>query len=202
MMNSVDDVVASYQKISPILDRVLGASIHPDDPGKLVIESWVQGLDGPILDAGAGTGRWTRHLHNQGLEVVGMEPVPELVNSFHQAHPEIPMIQAQFLDAPRLGSWSGILARYSLIHLEPEEMNRALNALVSSLDDGGSLLMSFFGGHQLSRISHPIAPALVWPVEYMKTLLRRRGMKITAQHQSTNSPHAFLAASKKSLDNR
>lgn len=105
------------------------------------IESWASAVEGPILDAGCGPGHWTAHLAALGNAVRGIDPVPEFVEIARRKHPEIGYDVGSFAELAdgsvstgRAGPWGGILAWYSLIHLEPEEL---LGALAQLHEDTG-----------------------------------------------------------------
>ena len=57
-----DDVSKAYSSPSFDAQAMLGTTVSPDDPDRRLIESWARGIDGVILDVGAGTGRWAGHL--------------------------------------------------------------------------------------------------------------------------------------------
>ena len=71
---SINRVADAYGSTEVDIEGILGAEISPDDPDRAVIEPWAAAVDGPILDVGAGTGRWTGHLARLGHTVEGLEP--------------------------------------------------------------------------------------------------------------------------------
>ena len=109
------------------------------------IETWARTACGPLLDLGCGPGHWTSHLGALGLDVEGWDPVAEFVRSARDRHPGTVFRRAALADLDgHPGAWGGILAWYSLIHLEPAEMPGALAALHRALRPGGTLLLGFF----------------------------------------------------------
>lgn len=59
---TVGRVEEAYGSPSIDVEGMLGTSISPSDPDRVVIEQWARSVDGRILDVGSGTGRWTGHL--------------------------------------------------------------------------------------------------------------------------------------------
>ncbi len=175
--------------------NMLGTYVHVDDPDRAVIEPWASTVSGPILDVGAGTGRWTGQLAKLGHSVEGLEPVEELVALARQAHPDLTFHRG-WIDG--LGDthhkWAGILAWYAIIHLGPHELPKALVALRSGLVDGGSLLMSFFSGPYAEAFEHPVTTAYRWPVPIMVQAVERAGFDVTHRYGGHHSAHAYIIA--------
>ena len=195
-----DDVLAAYGAQSRRVADLLGIEVGADDPSRALIESWASTVDGPILDVGSGTGRWSGHLARLGHEIEGLEPVAELVEAARLAHPTVAFhiasiddLTAATASAPA-GRWAGILAWYSVIHFTPAELPGALAALRGVLDAGGSLLLSFFAGDRLEAFDHPIAPAYRWPLPSMTRLLQEAGFEVVSQFWDPPAPYAVVIA--------
>ena len=65
----------------------LGAisTVHPADLE--LVTRWARQVGGPVLDAGCGPGHWTAHLAEAGVDVGGVDQVPESVSHARRAHP-------------------------------------------------------------------------------------------------------------------
>lgn len=193
-----DDVFAAYGAQARRVADLLGVEVGADDPARALIESWASTVDGPILDVGSGTGRWSGHLARLGHDIEGLEPVAELVEVARLAHPTVAFHVASIADLAAVpapaGKWAGILAWYSVIHFTPAELARALAVLRGVLDAGGSLLLSFFAGHRLESIAHPIAPAYRWPLPAMIGVLQDAGFEVVSQFWEPPGPYAVVVA--------
>ncbi|GAA4282609.1 class I SAM-dependent methyltransferase [Brevibacterium daeguense] len=191
----MDEVVQAYRTNATRLAGVLGTEVSPQDPDRAVIEPWARTVSGPILDVGAGTGRWTGHLAALGHDVEGLEPVDRFVELARRAHPTVPFRHASLADLEGTDErWSGILAWYSLIHLRPDELPTALSTLRGVLNDGGSLLASFFSGPRIEAFQHPAATAYRWPMTSLVHALKGAGFEVTAQQWHPRRPHATVTA--------
>ncbi|MBL5975283.1 MAG: class I SAM-dependent methyltransferase [Candidatus Leucobacter sulfamidivorax] len=192
---SIHRVADAYGSPEVDIEGILGAEISPDDPDRAVIEPWAATVDGPILDVGAGTGRWTGHLARLGHTVEGLEPSDRLITIARARHPAVVFHHDSIEDlahcATRRG---GILAWYSMIHMSAEELPHALAVLRARLHDGGSLLMSFFAGPRLEAFDHPIAAAYRWPMNKTAEALTQAGFELIVQHSNPRSPHAYITA--------
>lgn len=186
----------AYDAQAEFLTGALGTTVHPRDPDRAVIESWANSVTGSILDVGSGTGRWTGHLAALGHDVAGIDPSEKFVETARRAHPGIPFRVAAVRDLGDCDErWSGILAWYSLIHLDLDDLRAALRHLRHALDGGGSILMSFFTAPRTERFNHPVAPAYRWPIPVMSELLWDAGFRVLDRHYAGSSSHAAITAS-------
>lgn len=193
---STDEVADAYGSNAAELADMLGAVVSPQDPDRGVIEPWAETISGTILDVGAGTGRWSGHLAALGHDVEGLEPVDQFVEIARRTHPTVMFRHASLADL--VGSqerWSGILAWYALIHLGPDELPTALRTLREILQEGGSLLVSFFSGPRLESFPHPATTAYRWPMTDMTHAIEQAGFDVTDQRWDPRAPHANIAAS-------
>ncbi|TQF02336.1 class I SAM-dependent methyltransferase [Kitasatospora acidiphila] len=111
------------------------------------------GGHGPVADLGCGPGRLTPLLRELGLEdPFGLDLSPQMIEIARKNHPdlrfEVGSITA--LDLPD-NSVGGILSWYSIIHLPPDQLPRALAEFHRVLAPGGALLVAFQVGDQLHR---------------------------------------------------
>lgn len=106
----------------------------------------VRGL-GLACDMGCGPGQVARYLHEQGVEVCGVDLSPAMVERARGLTPGVEFRQGNMLalDVPD-EAWAGITAFYSLIHIPRGDLVRALSELRRVLRPGGLLLVSFHIG--------------------------------------------------------
>jgi len=101
----------------------------------------------PVCDLGCGPGQVARYLHNLGVDVFGIDLSMELVRCARElsAHIEFRQGDMRALDAED-GSWGGIAAFYSIIHISREGVTDTLRELLRVLCAGAPLLLSFHIG--------------------------------------------------------
>lgn len=190
-----DEVAEAYNARADLLSEVLGTSVSADDPDRQVIEPWAQTVRSRILDVGSGTGRWSGHLTALGHEVDGIEPAAHFVDIARRNYPAVPFRLASINELESSDEqWAGVLAWYSLIHMDGDELPAALATLRRLLDENGSILLSFFTGPRFAEIGHPATTAYLWPMETMTRAVEQAGFEVTEQHAKTGSPHAYLIA--------
>ncbi|MBL9178348.1 MAG: class I SAM-dependent methyltransferase [Verrucomicrobiaceae bacterium] len=102
---------------------------------------------GVICDIGCGPGHVARFLHEHGANVCGIDLSDAMVVRARQLNPGIEFRQGDMmaLDVAD-GSFAGIAAFYSLIHIPKTQMIAALKELHRVLSPGGVLLAAFHLG--------------------------------------------------------
>jgi SAM-dependent methyltransferase len=102
---------------------------------------------GRVCDVGCGPGHVGRYLAERGVDVFGLDLSPAMVALARRLNPAMRFEQGDLraLVLPD-ASLAGIVAFYSLIHLERSEVVAALIELARVLIPGGLILIAFHGG--------------------------------------------------------
>jgi SAM-dependent methyltransferase len=177
---------------------LFGAVEDMHELDRLCITRWAERIDGPVLDAGCGPGHWTDFLHRRGVEVQGVDLVPEFIDSARARFPGTPYRVASLRDlgVPE-GSLHGVLAWYSLIHVQPDDLPAVFSAIARALTHRGHLLIGFFEGPAAQSFDHAVAPAYYWSVEQMQLMLNEAGFDVSSvetRQDPGKRPHAAMAA--------
>ena len=172
------------------------SSTHAED--QEVVRAWAAHLAGPVLDVGCGPGHWTAHLHGLGLDVAGLDLVPEFVVRARASHPEAEYREGTMLDlgVPD-GGLAGILAWYSIIHTPPERLSAVLQEFRRALAPEGRLLIAFVEGPATAAFPHAVTTAWAWPIDELSRRLALAGLAETgrwARAEEGRRPHAALEA--------
>ena len=108
---------------------------------------------GPICDLGCGPGQIARYLHRQGVETLGVDLSPQMINEARQLNPEIPFHLGNMLDLPdEDSSWGGIAAFYSIIHIPHDQVVAAFREMIRVLKPKGKLLVAFHIGDEVKHV--------------------------------------------------
>ena len=107
-----------------------------------------------VVEIGCGPGRITAHLAGLGLDMLGIDLSPAMIDQARRRHPglEFRVGQMSALDLPP-GDAAGLVAWYSLIHIPPAEHPSVLTGFRRVLAPGGHLLLAFHAGDERHHIT-------------------------------------------------
>lgn len=196
------DVQQAYDRRSAEYAERLGTmvAVHPAD--RALVEHWADGVTGTVLDAGCGPGHWSDHLRRRGVDVRGIDLSPRFVEHARAEYPDVAFTLGSLEAIPEdSASLGGILAWYSLIHMEPSRLGTVLNEFARVLRPGGVLLLGFFDGPDATRFDHAVISARTWSVSGMARQLEAAGFDVVETHRRTGPgyrPHAAITALRRS----
>ncbi|MEO6469638.1 MAG: class I SAM-dependent methyltransferase [Acidimicrobiia bacterium] len=149
--------------------------------------AWARAVDGRIIDVGCGPGQWTNFLHENGVDIEGVDPVAEFINDAQQRYPRP---DYRIGRADRLGvddaSLGGLLAWFSLIHHEPDQIDEVLTEFARCVRPGGGLTIGFFESAELAAFDHAVMTAYSWPVGALSSRIEEAGFVIVDVHTRTD----------------
>jgi SAM-dependent methyltransferase len=112
------------------------------------------GTPGPICDLGCGPGHVARYLHEQGAQVLGVDLSPRMIELARRLNGGIEFCVGNMAALSVAdGSWSGIVAFYSIIHLPPTQIAAVLREFWRVLQPGGEVLLAFHVGDEVRHIN-------------------------------------------------
>ena len=174
---------AAYTARAREYAEVLGsmAAVHPSD--RDLVERWAREASGRVLDAGCGPGHWTAHLASLGIEVRGIDLVPDFVDHARRSFPGVRFDRGNIddLDEPD-ASYGGVLSWFSTIHHAPEAIAVPLAEFCRVLRPGGLLAFGFFTGPVVEPFDHAVTRAYRWPVAPLRTQLDAAGFDVIEVH--------------------
>ncbi|MFG3510770.1 class I SAM-dependent DNA methyltransferase [Streptomyces sp. NPDC047821] len=160
---------------------------------------------GRVADIGCGPCMIAGHLHSLGLDVHGVDLSPAMLELARRAYPDLRFTEGSMtsLDLPD-GSLGGVVAWYSLIHVEPEHVPGVLAGFHRVLAPGGHLLLAFQVGDAPLRMTeawgHTIALAFHrWSPDRLGGLLEEAGFTVGVRlvreaYPAERTAQAFLMA--------
>ncbi|MGJ9371911.1 class I SAM-dependent DNA methyltransferase [Nesterenkonia sp. CF4.4] len=179
-MTEEEHLRVAYGRRAAEYSSALGTMDQMDPRDREKITLWAEDLPvGPVLDAGCGPGHWTAHLRSLGVDISGLDLVPEFIGPARSRFPDVTFREGSMttLDVPD-GSQAGILAWYSLIHTPPTDLPEILRELHRALRPEGRLLIGFFHGPDATPFAHEISTAYSWSIESMRERLVESGFMI------------------------
>lgn len=195
-----DEVAAAYDARAEEYIALIGSidQMERDDVAR--IGRWRDETPGVLLDAGCGPGLWTAFLANPDpapdprsprREVVGVDVSAAFLAAARARHPALRFESASMRELPFPdGSFGGVLAWYSLIHVPPVEMAEVVAELARVLAVGGRIRVGFFDGEPRERFAHAVAPAYYWSAEALTPLLESAGLRVVGTERREREPGA------------
>lgn len=196
-----DSAAARYSARAAEYFEHFGSIVATHHQDRELVQSWAAGISGTILDVGSGPGQWSHFLHQLGHTCLGVEPAQDLRNLARQHYPAVTFLDGDAAHLPvETGSIGGILAWYSLIHIEPEHLKDVFDEFSRALQPQGTLLIGMFTASRLLRFDHAVSTAWYWPAPDLKAVLSESGFAVEQQHirkDPKTRRHAALVAVKR-----
>ncbi|WP_205843670.1 class I SAM-dependent methyltransferase [Nakamurella deserti] len=147
--------------------------------GRLVRD---HGTGAPVLDAGCGPGQWTELLADLGIAVRGLDVSSEMIAIARRHRPDLRFEVGSLLRTGAADhSLGGVLAHFSLIHLDPADLPSALAEFARALEPGAPLLLGMQvavepgAGGWVAHGDHRASPAYAWDLDALAAHLDRHG---------------------------
>lgn len=144
----------SYDRVAAEYARRIAGELEHKPLDRELLERFARevraNLEHLVCDLGCGPGHVARFLHDLDVPVVGIDLSDGMVDEARRLNPDIPFRQGDMraLDVPD-GSFTGIVAFYSILHVPREEVTAALREMRRVLLPGGLLLLTFHIGHEV-----------------------------------------------------
>lgn len=215
----MNDIQRNYGAAAQQYIELFGsvAAMHSDDCS--LIERYLGSRSGAVLDVGCGPGQLTAHLSALGVQISGIDLVPEFIEHARATHPacRFDLGSAEQLEHAD-GSLDGVLTWYSLIHFAPDHLDAVLDELRRVLAVDGILVVGFFddsapddsapadstaptgseAADSATAFDHQVVTAYRWPIDVVAARLERAGfdeverLQRPGTHVAGNRPHAAL----------
>lgn len=145
----------SYDRIAADYVRRIYHELEGKPFDRATLDSFAARLRGrgTVGDVGCGPGHVAQYLADRGLDVIGIDLSPGMVAQAAALNPDISFRVGDMsaLDEPD-GSWAGIVAFYSIIHIPRESVVAALREICRVLKPGGLLLLAFHVGDEMIHL--------------------------------------------------
>lgn len=143
--------------------------------------------EGPVLDLGCGPGQISGMLHELGLDVVGVDLSPVMIEIAKSDHPGPRYEVASMTCLPQVDQGAaGVLMFWSLIHIPDDSVHLVLAEAFRVLTPGGIVTVGFHVGDRVNRKTTGYGGLPMQlnvhlrPVETVASALRRCGFLIEA----------------------
>ncbi|MFT4052714.1 MAG: methyltransferase domain-containing protein [Microbacterium sp.] len=175
----MNTTTAAYSARAAEYADALGSMSAMHHADRHLVETWAGAASGRVLDAGCGPGHWTAHLSRRGVDIRGIDLVPEFIARARATYPGI-AFDVESIDAINEAddAFGGILSWFSTIHHEPSHLATPLTEFARTLLPGGSLLLGYFDGDEVEAFDHAVVRAYRWPASALQQALEAAGFEI------------------------
>jgi len=149
MSDSPKSIRASYDRVAAAYVEHIYSELAGKPLDRHLLNRFAEEVRerGTVGDLGCGPGHVARYLHEQGVQILGLDISPEMVRWATELNPGVTFRVGDIrtLDLAD-ASLAGIVAFYSVIHLEPSELAIAFREFRRVLAPAGALLVAFHVG--------------------------------------------------------
>jgi SAM-dependent methyltransferase len=136
------------------------------------------GAGAPVLDVGCGPGHVTAFLATLGLDARGLDLSAGMVAEARRLHPSLRFDAASMLDLPCAGeALGGIVAFYSVIHLQADQLPRAFAEFHRVLRPGGLVLLAVHVGEEVRHADEMLGVAVDLDFHFHRTEALSAGLE-------------------------
>jgi SAM-dependent methyltransferase len=142
------DIRHTYDVVAEDYARSFADELAAKPFDRALLDAFAKEVTGPAVDVGCGpAGHVTRYLADQGMTIAGVDLSPRSVELAKATHPDLDFQVADLRDLPHAdASLAGLVAFYSVVHLQRPELPTAFAEFHRVLQPGGTLLVSMHGG--------------------------------------------------------
>lgn len=187
-MPRTDETRASYDRLAGEYARRLYGELAHKPLDRALLDAYAADLRaaGPVCEVGCGPGQVARYLHDRGVDASGLDLAPAMVAEARRRNPGMTFVEGDLRALPfDDGAVAGVVAFYSLIHLERDALAPALRELRRVLRPDGQLFVAFHVGDEVRRVEELWGEATVldfvfFAVDEMRAALGSAGFRVTA----------------------
>lgn len=152
---NIHDPRSSYDAVADEYTARIAAELQHKPFDRELLDRFAEQVRdlGVVADIGCGPGHVARHLHDRGVRVVGIDLSPRMIECARRLNPALEFRQADMMALPVPdGTWEGIVAFYSLIHVPRDRVVTALREFRRVLRPRGVLLLAFHIGEEVLHL--------------------------------------------------
>jgi SAM-dependent methyltransferase len=145
------DCQASYDAVASEYVRRISDELQHKPLDRALLDRFATAMRdrGPVCDMGCGPGHVARYLKERGVEAIGYDLSPKMVEAARILNPEIEFQQADMTALDHADeTWAGLVAFYSIIHIPSLEIAQTLREFGRILRPDGLLFLAFHIGDE------------------------------------------------------
>lgn len=164
----LNKIRSNYDALAGAYAREISGELDHRPLERKLLQKFAAECDGLICDLGCGPGHVTEYLSRFNANVIGLDLSPGILKEARARHPEIIFLQGNMLNLPfAAAKLAGIIAFYSIIHFDNNQVARACAEMSRVLKPGGLVLLGVHVGREVVHVDE------LWgiPVDFDAALL-------------------------------
>jgi len=164
----LSDYQSSYDRIAEEYANRISGELHHKPLDRMLLDEFAARVKGAgrVCDLGCGPGHVARYLHDRGVDILGIDLSPGMVEQARKRNPAMEFRQGNMLTLDvRDCAWAAIVAFYSIVHIPKTDILQAFREMFRVLEPGGLLLLAFHIGvevlHEENCWGHQVSLDLV-----------------------------------------
>ena len=144
---------------------------------------------GHVVELGAGPAHVAAYLQQRGVDISALDLSSAMVDEAKRLFPGLQAVVGDMLDLPYSnGSLAGVIAFYSVIHFDDDQLERAFKEMTRVLKVGGYVALAFHIGdetvHREQWWDMPVVlDARFLPVDLITRLLAKAGLEVVSTEE-------------------
>ncbi len=140
------DVRAAYDRVASTYAKQFAGELANKPLDRALLDAFAELTrgTGTVLEVGGGPCQVGRYLSDGGVQLVGTDLSPAMIETARALHPGMSLRVADMLDLDDPdASLAGLVAAYAIVHLAPEQLPDMAREWARVVRPGGWLLVSF-----------------------------------------------------------
>ena len=150
----LSDCQTSYDRIAEEYTARIAGELEHKPLDRMLLDEFAARTKGagPVCELGCGPGHVARYLHDRGVDVIGIDLSPGMLEQARKLNPTIEFQQGNMLALEvEDGAWAAIVAFYSIVHIPKTDILQACREMFRALQPGGLLFLAFHIGLEVLR---------------------------------------------------
>jgi len=149
----LNKIRSNYDALAAAYAREISGELDHRPLERKLLQKFAAACDGLICDLGCGPGHVTEYLSRFNVNVIGLDLSSGILKEARARHSEIIFLQGNMLNLPfATATLAGIMAFYSIIHFDNNQVTRAFAEMSRVLNPGGLVLLGVHVGREVVHV--------------------------------------------------
>jgi SAM-dependent methyltransferase len=146
----INKIRSNYDALAQAYARDVAGELDHRPLERNLLQRFAKECNGLICDLGCGPGHVARYVSDFNPRVFGLDLSAGILREARARHPEINFLAGNMLELPLAeGKLGGIIAFYSIIHFDKQQVVQAFQEMYRALRQGGHLLLGVHVGREV-----------------------------------------------------